>query len=319
VERRGGLLIFFLSLMAGCAVLWAKGTAAGTQVSNQVLIRYALPGSSQEYNLSSNTESFLVDRVVDVRIDWNDADSVEVGPGEPDRVLSFLVSNLGNGEDNMTLSYEHNDSASFHPPVENVRIYLDSDGDGQFDPAQDALADRLTLPSDGNVTIFLLADMPAAPDANLSYEKLTVRSESNATAGAEDPGAVDVAVRRGEDTDQGIYRMRDYRLVSEKSMEILSPDGKLHTGSVVRYTLVVAIEGGAGRFDDVVVSDEIPEGTEYRPGSMTLDGAGLSDARDGDAGALLHDPERIRVELGVLEQSSPGRTERNVTFEVRVK
>jgi len=126
-------------------------------------------------------------------------------------------------------------------------------------------------------------------------------------------------VRRGEDWAQGSYWMRDYRLVSEKSMEILSPDGELHTGSVVRYTLLVAIEGGDGRIENVVVEDEIPEGTEYLPGSMTLDGNSLTDEEDADAGSLLEDPDRIRVDLGTLEQSSEGRTERNVTFEVRVK
>jgi len=126
-------------------------------------------------------------------------------------------------------------------------------------------------------------------------------------------------VRRGEDWAQGSYWMRDYRLVSEKSMEILSSDGELHTGSVVRYTLLVAIEGGDGRIENVVVEDEIPEGTEYLPGSMTLDGNSLTDEEDADAGSLLEDPDRIRVNLGTLEQSSEGRTERNVTFEVRVK
>jgi len=319
VHRRKGLAIVLATVTAGCAMLWAKGTAAGTEISNRVVIRYTLPGSSMEYNLTSNEERFVVDRVVDVRVDWSDIDSVEVGPDEPDRVLSFLVSNLGNAEDNITLSYEHNDSASFHPPVENVRIYLDSDGDGQFDPEQDRSVDRLTLSSDANATIFLIADMPAAPDSNLSYEKLAVFSETNATTGAENPEAVDVTIRRGEDEAQGIYRMRDYRLVSEKSMEILSRDGELHTGSVVRYTLLVAIEGGAGRFENVKVTDRIPEGTEYLAGTLTLDGSVLSDREDGDAGSFYEDPDRIFVDLGALEQSSPGRTERNITFEVRVR
>jgi len=308
-----------LLALLGAVSLWGRGTPAGTEITNMAEIRYQLPGASLEYSLSSNEDRFVVDRVVDVRVDWSDTGPVEVGPDEPDRVLSFIVSNLGNAEDNLTLSFEHNDSVSFQPPVENVRICLDSDGDGVFDPEQDEEAQRVTLPSDGNMTVFLVADMPSDPDSNLSYEKLGVFSETNATEDPERPEVLDVVVRRGEDWAQGSYWMRDYRLVSEKSMEILSSDGELHTGSVVRYTLLVAIEGGDGRIENVVVEDEIPEGTEYLPGSMTLDGNSLTDEEDADAGSLLEDPDRIRVNLGTLEQSSEGRTERNVTFEVRVK
>ena len=314
-KRLTAILVAVVSAVA----LWGRGTSAGTEISNQAEISYLINGTGTAQTLSSNLDRFVVDKVVDIRIDWSDTDAVEVDPGEPDRVLSFLVTNLGNGDDNVTLSYEHNESASFDPSVENVRIYLDRDGNGVFDQQADQEVDRIALSEDENATLFIVADIPDTPDANESYEKLKARSESNGTTGAEDPAQVDVVIRRGEDEAQGIYTLRDYHLVSEKSMEILSPDGELHTGSVVRYILVVAIEGGDGRIENVVLEDEIPEGTEYLPGSMTLDGSPLSDAADADAGTLLEDPERIRVDLGTLEQSSPGRTERNVTFEVRVK
>jgi len=314
-KRLTAILVAVVSAVA----LWGRGTSAGTEISNQAEISYLINGTGTAQTLSSNLDRFVVDKVVDIRIDWSDTDAVEVDPGEPDRVLSFLVTNLGNGDDNVTLSYEHNESASFDPSVENVRIYLDRDGDGVFDQQADQEVDRIALSEDENATLFIVADIPDAPDANSSYEKLKARSESNGTTGAEDPAQVDVVIRRGEDEAQGVYTLRDYHLVSEKSQEILSSDGELHTGSVVRYTLVVAIEGGDGRIENVVLEDEIPEGTEYLPGSMTLDGSSLSDTADGDAGTLLEDPDRIRVDLGTLEQSSPGRTERNVTFEVRVK
>ena len=56
----------------------------------------------------------------------------------------------------------------------------------------------------------------------------------------------------------------------------------------------------------------MPAGTSYLPGSMTLDGATLSDVADGDAGDC--DGRLIRVALGDVAAA----VTRTVTFQVRL-
>jgi len=311
--------IFVFSLL----VLWSSaegaGTAAGTAVSNSVTIRFQIAGSAATQTIESNTDTFVVDRVADVRIDWMDTAPVEAGPGESDRVLRFLVSNLGNGDDNVSLSYEHNTTDSFSPPPQNVRLYRDSDGDGVFDPSSDSQVSLLPLAEDANATVFIVADIPSNPDSNLSRDGIRVASSWTATAGPEDPQAVDVVVRRGEDLAEGIYRLRDYHLESYKSATIHSSDGQVHTGTRITYTIGVTLKGGAGAIHNVIVSDTIPTGTEYLPGTLTLDGTALSDAADGDAGSYDSAQRLIRVDLGTLSQSAPGETSREIAFEVKVQ
>jgi len=60
-----------------------------------------------------------------------------------------------------------------------------------------------------------------------------------------------------------------------------------------------------------VITDVIPAGTTYAPGTLALDGSTLSDAADGDAGRAS-DADGINVSLGTVA----GGTTRNVTFDV---
>jgi len=62
----------------------------------------------------------------------------------------------------------------------------------------------------------------------------------------------------------------------------------------------------------VHIGDTIPDGTTYQSGSLTLDGAALTDAADGDAGSASS--SGIAVGLGT---QAPG-TSRTVTFTVKI-
>ncbi len=315
LHRRLGTGILLL-ILAGPSALFPRGTTAGTPVSNRVEISYQLGGISQ--TVSSNEDRFVVDRIVDIRIDSLDNAPVEVGPGESDRVLRFLASNLGNAEENLTLQSRHQAAGSFTPPPQNVRIYLDN-GDGVFDAGQDTQTGALTLAADANATLFLVADMPDPIDGNRSTDGIRAFSDANATAGPDVPDRVDVVIRRGDSVDYGEYRVRDYALKAVKSVVVHSSDGAVHTGTRLTYQIDVTIEGGAGTIEDVVLTDPIPAGTAYVPGSIRLDGTTLSDAADADAGEYDSSPAQVVVALGTLTQHTPGEVHRIITFDVEVQ
>ena len=305
----------FIVLLFGFLVsgLHAEGTPVGTAIANQAEIAYAVNGIPN--TLSSNEDLFVVDRIVDVRTSWQDTESVKVAAGDLKRVLTFVVTNEGNGDDNFTLGYDHNTSSDFLPT--DRELYLD-DGDGIFDPAHDTLVTHISLGHDHNATLFIVANIPddnsTAPNKR-SWEILRATTESNATAGADQSDVVDVVIRTGTDADTGIYEIRDFWLESHKSVTVHSDDNATHTGTRVTYTIEYLIGGHAAghTITQVLVQDNIPANTVYVPGSLTHDGIGQTDAADGDRGQC--DGTTVRVDAGDIS----GATHHNITFDIRIK
>jgi uncharacterized repeat protein (TIGR01451 family) len=229
------------------------------------------------------------------------------------------LSNLGNGDDNISLAYEHNTSSDFLP--KNVQVFIDSDSNGKFDPASDTLvAGGVVLAADANVTLFVVGDIPddnTTDPADRSYEILKAETNATATAGSDDPARVDTVVRTQKDQDSGIWVVRDYWLATHKTATVHSDDNATHTGTRITYTIECFIDGNAtGRtITGVTVRDTIPVGTRYVPGSLRLNNATLTDAVDGDAGQYDANASRVEVRMGTLS----GTTHTKVRFDVEVK
>ncbi len=310
---RRAFFAFFLLLSFG-AMAAAKGTLAGTDITNTAQIAYSVGGIDN--NITGNADTFVVDRIVHVTTDWQDNAPVEVSAGDTDRVLSFVVANLGNGEDNITMGYEHNASSDFLP--QNARLFEDTDGNGRYDPGVDAAVTQLNLAADTNVTLFVVGDIP---DDNTTLpgarSRDGIRAESNATAtpGADRQDQVDTVVIQKSDTAEGIWQVYDYWLATQKSALIHSEDNATHTGTRITYTIDTWIDGNAtGRhIEAVVVTDKVPAGTRYLPGSLRLDATILTDKADGDIGEA--NATVVTVRVGTLS----GMTHKKVSFDVEVK
>jgi len=305
------LLLFniFFSIL-----LYAQGTVAGTVINNQAGIVYILGGVEQ--NLTTNTDSFLVDQIIDLSLSWQDNTPIEVAAGDTDRVLTFVLTNEGNGEDNISLTYEHNTSSDFLP--QDARLFLDSNGNGIYDPGVDVEISDIELGADTNATLFIVADIPDNNDTVAgadSRDAIVALSQGSETNGTDDQHAVDVVIRTDRDRDEGVYVIRDYWLASHKSAVVQSDDGALHTGTVITYSIDLSIGGNAeGRtIESIVLEDMIPSGTSYRSGTLRLDGVSLTDAVDTDKGAFISNA--VRVEIGTLS----GTVHQVLTFDVQVQ
>ncbi len=83
-------------------------------------------------------------------------------------------------------------------------------------------------------------------------------------------------------------------------------------GATVTYTIESRFAGG-GIVRAARLADLIPQGTEYIPGTLSLDGAWLSDDEDGDAGGF--DGAAIHVALGDV----PAPAIHNIQFQVKIQ
>jgi uncharacterized repeat protein (TIGR01451 family) len=305
--------VFFLLLSLLVSILSANGTAAGTSVANQAEIVYTV--GSAEHNLTTNIDTFLVDQVIDLDISWQDINPVEVGAGELGRVLIFVLSNLGNGDDTIALQYEHNASSDFIP--QNAQIFVDSNGNGFFEPGTDMAIHDINLSADTNATLFVVADILDSNDTGgeLSHDGIRANSQRSATTGVDQQNTVDTVIRTDSDSAEGMYVIRDYWLASHKSAFVQSEDNQTHTGSIITYTIDLSIGGNAtGRtIGGVVFRDVIPVGTVYQTGTLYLDGVLLSDAADVDSGFVVGTV--VEVQIGTLS----GTTHQEVRFDVQVQ
>lgn len=299
----------------------AGGTTAGTRIDNQATATY--DGPAGPVAIPSNTVSLTVDEILDVTVVSADPGDVQAVPGSTERVLTFTVTNTGNGQEAFSLaSLGTLGGDDFDPTV--TAIVLDTNGNGAYDAGVDTVYsagsnDPLLAP-DASTTVFVLSTMPAAADgargrAQLGAVAKTGTGTPGTTFSGQGQGGGDAVVgSTGADADaSGFYKLSAAAVNFVKSATVVDPFGGSQTvpGAIITYSLVASVSG-SGTLNNLRVADPVPTGTTYQPGTLTLQGAALSDAVDGDAGEIANGA--IVARLGTV---AGGQT-RTVTFQVKV-
>lgn len=338
-KKGNGTMHRYVALMAmlvgvlAAPQAWAIGTLAGTDITNQATATYTI--GTTVLTVPSNPVTIKVVELLSVSTVWQDAANVAVRPGDNNQVLTFLVTNTGNGNDTLTLSAVSNGlpGDQFDPTL--VDLYLDSNGNGIYDQFLDPQyipgGTDPDLDPDASVIVFVLnnipvEDPPGQPliDGDLGHCNLTATSNTGVgPPGTVIPGAGDngsdavIGEPGGTDDDTGTYVASSVLVTVTKSAVVTDPwNGNTSVpGAVIVYTLVVVVSG-AGTAQDVVITDEIPTYTTYNPGTVTLDSVSLTDSADSDAGQYTMGPPRsIAIALGDLTAASPQHT---ITFGVTI-
>jgi uncharacterized repeat protein (TIGR01451 family) len=114
----------------------------------------------------------------------------------------------------------------------------------------------------------------------------------------------------------GEYLIGDIQLSAVKAQTVQDPFGGTQPipGATITYQVVVTATG-SGTALGAALTDEIPASTTYVAGSLTLNGAPLTDTADGDVGAFATGPARIGVNLGDLTAASGPQT---IAFSVTI-
>ena len=116
---------------------FAAGTPAGTIINNSATATYDLPGGGQD-SVTSNVVSLTVDELLDVSVASTDGGDVATFPAAVNQVLTFRVTNAGNGSENFVLTARDTVGGDdFNPPA--TSIVIDGNGNGVFDPGIDTV------------------------------------------------------------------------------------------------------------------------------------------------------------------------------------
>src|SRR4030095_13657850 len=117
--------------------------------------------------------------------------------------------------------------------------------------------------------------------------------------------------------DDGYYVISAATLSLVKSATVVDPfSGTSQVpGSTITYTLV-ASASGSGSVANVVVNDNIPTGTTYQTGSITLDGNAQTDANDGTDDSQYVSTGTLHVSVGLGSVTAGG--SHTITFKVKI-
>jgi uncharacterized repeat protein (TIGR01451 family) len=278
-----GLAVAAVALGATGSAM-AAGTAPGTVISNQATVDYEDANGNALQALSNVvTTTVLQLGAVDVSPDNS-------GNADPSDTLYYAhtVTNQGNAPDTVDLTIASSQGWT-------VQFYVDADGSGTLTGGDTALGTTASTP--------LLA-------ADGTYDILV---EVVVPAGAAD-GAVDVTTVTGTSQfDGSVGTATDTTTITSPLLAVVKsvlPAGDQAPGTTLAYTVVVTNNGTADALN-VVLTDPIPANTTYTGGTITLGGAGLTDANGDDAGEF--DGSQIIVTIGTV--SSGGGTT-TITFDV---
>lgn len=280
----------------GGAPAYAAGTTAGSTITNTATVNYQVGGVTQApVNAAA---AFVVDRRVNLTVAEVGNATTSVAPGSTNQVLTFTVTNTANAPLDLGLSTvqqaggtaSHGGTDNFD--ATNVRIFVDTNGNGTFDSGTDTQVTFLDeIAADASRTVFIVSDIPAG-QANGSIADIALVAQAREagaagtqgavvtqTAGANTAGVDTVfgdaagtndAVRDGQASDDDDYTVAAPVLnVTKQSLIISDPfngtsNPKLIPGAVVEYCIIVSNAAGAAAADAVTITDPIPANTTYQ-------------------------------------------------------
>jgi uncharacterized repeat protein (TIGR01451 family) len=312
-----------VSAVLSAAPADAAGTPAGTDITNLATATYDLPGGD-EVSVDSNVVTLKVDELLDATVAWGDPGDVVTAPGLTAQLLSFTVTNAGNGLEKFSLATVANGGGDdFDPAV--TAVFLDANGNNAFDAGVDtayvAGVNDPELDPDESISVFVLSTIPAlAQDGHRGRVDLSALAATGSGApgtsfAGQGQGGGDAVVgatgASGE--DDGYYRVARADISFVKSAAVADPYGGVTKapGSVITYTLSATVNG-TGSLANLRIADAIPAGTSYQAGTITLEGTALTDASDADAGSFTG--TGIAVGFGAVAAGST----RTVTFKVKI-
>lgn len=298
---------------------FAAGTTAGSTITNTVTLNYQVGGVAQ--NAITSSDSFTVDRKVNLTVAEEGNATTSVSPGQLAAVTSFVVSNTSNATLDFALavtqlaggSAAHGGTDNFD--ATNVRIYRDTNDDGTFNTADDSLVTYLDqVAADANIRVFVVVDVPLGrATSDVAGVRLTATSHE-ATAGGslgaavtETSGAntngVDTVfadtnvngntARDGAEFDEDDYTVLAAALTATKTSRIVSDpfngvtNPKMIPGAVVEYCIAIANSAGGATATNVAISDALPAETTFENGFGILVNGTVTGATcnaDGSAG-----------------------------------
>ncbi len=300
---------------------FAAGTTAGDSITNNVSVAYQVGGVDQTEETASDT--FTVDRKVDVVVAEVGGASTSVSPGETQAAITFDVTNSSNDVVDLDLSIVQSTTDDFD--ISNVQFYLD-DGNGIFDAGDTLITFLDEMAEDETRTVHVVGDTPISAtngqtadvaliaDAHAGGGAAALGAELTDTAGANTAGIdtvlADLAgdedvANQGDFSDTDTYVVAGADIVVTKASTVVSDpingttNPKAIPGATIEYCITVANAAGAATATGVNVNDVLPADVTYDAGfGIFVDGdatcasgvaGGSFDATDNEVDGVLSD------------------------------
>lgn len=319
---RNMLLLTGAALTLVSQPAFAAGTRAGTTISNTATATFDNGAGTQ--NVNSNIVEMKVDELLNVTVASNNPADVTTTPGATGQVLSYTVTNTGNGVEAFGITSIANAGGDNYDPTV-TQIVIDN-GNGVYEPGVDTIyvggTNDPVLNPDASVTIFVIATTPAGViDGNRGIVSLVAAAKTGTgTPGTsfalqgEGGGDAVVGATGADGQDNGAFRVSTAVVSLAKSAVVVDPLGGAEPipGATITYTIVATVTG-SGNVTGLNINDPIPTNTDYVPASITLGNVAQTDLADADAGRF--DTGAVRVAIGTVA----GGNTRTVTFRVLIK
>lgn len=268
--KRGFFLVLAISLALGLP-LFAAGTPAGTQIKNQATAQY-LDENGNSQSSTSNEVITIVQAIHGLTVTPNGtvaAPSTQTATAGTRVYFPYTLTNTGNAPDSYGLTTAVDASSTYTPA--NIKIYLDSNGNGVVDAGDNEVVNSGTVVADATANLILAYDVPAA-----------------ATAGQ--IGLVNlVATSVGDGTKVDNNNWSKTTVVADAVMTITkqaSASGTVYPGSTITFSITGSNTGSAAT-------------TALALADLDLNGDGTV---DGGNGILLEDP----LPAGISITGTPG-------------
>ena len=312
-----------LALAVGSNTAHAVGAAAGTPINNTATVDFTV--GTVTSTASSNTVSVVVAEKLDVDVTAPVSQTL-VAPGTTGQVLRFRIDNIGNGPEAFRLILDNAITGdSFDPVAASPSIYLETGsctapGAGVFEGTDVpyVAGSEPLLNADECRYVYVVNDIPASVvDNNFGRSTLTAEArtgndvQGTVFAGQGEGGTDAVVGTTGaDDVAQGEYLVQGVTVTAAKTQTVLDQFGGARPLPQATITYTIAVNAvGSGTAAATIFTDNIPAGTTYVPGSLTLNGTPLTDTVDGDDGVYEAVPlARVRVSLGDLIQADGTQT-----------
>lgn len=271
---------------------YAEGTAAATPITNNVSVNYQVGGVAQ--TAATATDTFVVDRKINFTVaEATPTGTTSVSPGQQDAVTTFIVTNTTNGTVDfaLALTQQANGATAAHGgtdafDVTTLRLFVDSNNNGVYNPGVDTATFIDELPADGSVRVFAVGNIPLGlANGLVSGVTLTatVREGGATGLGAVITPATDATVngagtvetvfadagRDGVEAANDDYTVAAATLSANKYSRVIS-DGvsttnpKALPGAIVEYCIAITNAAGSASATSVSISDVVPANLIYQ-------------------------------------------------------
>lgn len=332
------------SMIAVAAVVsspaFAAPTIAGTTITNTVSVAYKVGGVTQPSLSASDT--FTVDRKVNLTVVQDGTATTQVSPGEKAAVTTFLISNQSNAPIDIMLAASN--LAGDDYDVSNFEIYADTDASGGYTAGDELITylDQIA-PETTNIRVFVLADVPlGGTTAQVANIRLTGTAAEPTAAGAlgaviaqtvgvntagvdtvfADSDANGNVARDGMDFAQDSYTIFTAAMTALKTSRIVSDplngttDPKMIPGATVEYCIAISSASGGAAATAVAISDTLPGTTTYEP-TFGVKVDGTVTGADCNADGAIAGAHAAGVVSGTIPSITAGDT-RTVLFRVTI-